>query len=56
MLVWCTGYIAGPLAVAFLASRVAFVAAYLADVHVARSLAWLVGLGCALAIGLLGFA
>ncbi len=38
------------LAVAFLASRVAYVAAYIADYANLRSVVWVLGLGCCIAL------
>lgn len=38
------------LALAFVAARVAYLLAYLADLHVARSVVWAVGIGSAVAI------
>lgn len=42
------------LAIAFVAARLAYLGAYLADVAWLRSVVWLVGIGCAVAIFLAG--
>lgn len=38
------------LAVTFIVARLIFAACYLADQHLLRSLAWLVGMGCCIAL------
>jgi uncharacterized MAPEG superfamily protein len=38
------------LAVLFIVSRLVFAGCYLADWHIARSLAWLAGIGCCIAL------
>ena len=38
------------LAILFIAARVAYAACYLADIHLARSLAWLLGLGACIGL------
>lgn len=38
------------LAIAFVASRIAFGACYIADLHLARSLVWTLGFGCCVAL------
>jgi uncharacterized MAPEG superfamily protein len=38
------------IAIGFIAARVAYATCYLADLHLVRSLAWLVGIGCCIAL------
>lgn len=38
------------IAIGFIAARVAYASCYLADLHLARSLAWLLGIGCCIAL------
>jgi len=38
------------LAIAFVASRVAYAVCYIADLHLARSLVWTLGFGCCVAL------
>ncbi len=38
------------IAILFIAARVSYLTCYLADLHLFRSLSWLVGLGCCIAL------